>query len=110
MSEERKFQFSWLFVAVAVVSGSVLLYGWSPAGASGDHDKIRYMQQQGNIVSLSVLLEREELRDMKVLEAELDNEHGQMVYELELLDSNGKVYERYYDAVTGEPLNTLRED
>ena len=45
-----------------------------------------------------------------VIEAELEDERGRRVYELELLGSDGRVYERYYDAVTGELLKEEPED
>ena len=110
MSEKRKFQLSWLFIAVAMLSGTLLLQGWSPAGASDDHEEVRDLRNKGEIIPLSILIKNAELENMKILEVELEREHGQMVYELEILDAEGRVHERYYNAVTGEPLNGLRED
>ncbi len=53
---------------------------------------------------LDELLARTELAGLTVLEVELEREDGRLVYELELLDEAGRVHDRYYDAVTGEPL------
>jgi uncharacterized membrane protein YkoI len=64
----------------------------------------RRSDKEGTILPLSELLAREELAGVRVIEAELEHEHGRAVYELELLHDNGRVYERYYDATTGEPL------
>lgn len=110
MSEKRKFQLSRLFITAVALSVAVLFQGWSPAGASEDHEEVRDMRKKGEIIPLSVLIRNAELEDMKILEVELEREHGQMVYELEILDAEGRVYERYYNAVTGEPLNGYRED
>jgi uncharacterized membrane protein YkoI len=62
------------------------------------------LRQDGTILPLSELLAREELAGARVIEAELEYEHGRPVYELELLNENGRVYERYYDAKTGKPI------
>lgn len=105
MSEKNLFNLSWLFVAVAIISGAALLNGWSPAGASDDHNEARELRFKGDIISLSVLVDKLEHEGFKVIEAELEHEHGNVVYELELLDARGRVFERYYNAVTGEPIN-----
>jgi uncharacterized membrane protein YkoI len=107
MSETRLKTLTWSFVALIGLSASVLLYGGSPATASNDHDVARALRNSGDIRPLSELLQREELAGMRVLEAELDYEHGRAVYELELLDNQGRVSERYYDAATGEPLRNF---
>ena len=75
------------------------------ATASGDHDVARTLRNGGEILPLAALLERPELRDQRIIEAELEREHGRAVYELEILNGDGRVYERYFDATTGEPLN-----
>ena len=103
MSETGKKILSWVFVALIPVSAAVLLHGGPPAVASEDHDVVRALRRGGDILPLSELLAREELAGMRVLEAELEREHGLMVYELELLDEDGRVHERYYDATSGEP-------
>ena len=110
MSEKTSAMASWVFIVIAVISGVVLFNGWSTAGASDDHEEAREMRSRGDIIPLSGLLERVELEGMKIIEAELEKEDGQVVYELELLDPNGKVFERYYNAVTGELIKEKEED
>jgi hypothetical protein len=104
MSETMRNRLSWLFVGAVAVAAVMLLGGGLPAGASGDHEVVRELREGGEILSLSALLDRESLQGMRVLEAELEREQGRMVYELELLDARGRVIERYFDAITGEPL------
>jgi uncharacterized membrane protein YkoI len=95
---------AWLFVALVGLSGLAVFYGGTPAGASNDAEAVHALRQGGEIRPLAELLARPELAGMRVLEAELEREYGSMVYELELMDPDGRVYERYYDAATGEPL------
>ena len=110
MSEENGIRLSWVFVAVAVVSGAALLYDIAPAGASDDHDEARELRDSGEVMPLSGLLARPELDGLRVLEADLERKRGRMVYELELLDAAGRVDKRYYDAISGEPLGNRVED
>lgn len=104
MSETIKTRLSWVLVGLIGISAAVLFGGWIPAGASNDHEMAKALRQEGTILPLSELLAREELVGVRIIEAELEYEHGRAVYELELLHDNGRVYERYYDATTGEPL------
>ena len=46
----------------------------------------------------------------QVLETELENEHGQAVYEIEIASTNGVVTEIKVDAQTGELLSSDIED
>jgi uncharacterized membrane protein YkoI len=104
MSETIITKLSWVLVGLIGVSAVALFGGWVPADASNDHDVAKALRQEGTILPLSELLAREELIGVRIIEAELEHEHGRAVYELELLHDNGRVYERYYDATTGEPL------
>ena len=110
MSEKKSTLLSLVFIGLAVIAGTALFSGWSPVGASGDHDEAREMRAMGDIIPLAKLLEKAELQDVRILEVELERERGQVVYELELIDKEGKIYERYYNAVTGELLSVHEED
>ena len=110
MSESRARGLSWLFVALALGSAVVLFQGGGPAASPGDHDEAHELRHAGNIIPLSELMGRPELVNQRVLEAELEREDGRVIYELELLDDAGRVHERYYDALTGQPLRGSGED
>ena len=97
-----KSRFSWLFVTLIGVSAAVLLIGGVPAAKSSDHGLVKELRAGGEILPLVDLLQREELIGLRILEAELEREDGRLVYELELLDESGRVYEQYYDAVSGQ--------
>jgi uncharacterized membrane protein YkoI len=101
-----KRKLSLVFAGVAGLAALGLFSSVTPVGASGDdHDLVRELRQNGDIMSLGQLLQQPALANVRVLEAELERERGRTVYELELLDESGRVYERYFDAVTGQPLN-----
>ena len=45
-----------------------------------------------------------------MLEVELEERHGGVYYEVEILDANGEVWEMYFDARSGELLGEEQED
>lgn len=77
----------------------------SPAWASGDHDRARRAFEEGRILPLKEILARAEAAyPGQLVEAELEDEHGALVYELKVLTTDGRVMKLYYDASTGELL------
>mgnify|MGYP001827751128 CR=1 FL=1 len=84
---------------------------WSLAtGPSADHEAAYELAREGRILPLEQILERQRRdRPGRILEVELEREDGRLVYELELLDADGQVWELYYDAVSGQLLQTERE-
>ena len=110
MSEVKKARASWLFVALIGAASATLFSGVWPVGASDDHERVRELRRGGDIIPLSELLGRAELRGLRVLEAELEDEDGRLVYELQLLDEAGRVQERSCDAASGQPLAERAED
>ena len=103
MSERGSTRLSWLFVALLAIAAAVIFQG-GPTALADDHDKAQELRGAGEIISLAELLRRPELAGQRVIEAELEDEHGRLVYELELLGDDGRVEERYYDAVSGQLL------
>ncbi len=85
-----------------------------PAGtiiADDDHLEARRLMEAGSIQSLEIILERVKKKQMgRVLEVKLEQEHGRYIYEIDLLDDNGRVWELEYDAVNGELLDRSQED
>ena len=105
MSEKAAMRLSWVFVGVVAITALVLFGSGVPASEDDDHERAESYRRSGEIVPLSQLLQRSELAGQRILEAELEDEHGRLVYELEILHSDGRVTERYYDAATGEPID-----
>jgi uncharacterized membrane protein YkoI len=111
--------------SIAIVgSGALLWTGFSSAsGERGerqeegtddsyrDHDEVRNLQQQGDILSLEQILQNaRQHREGRVLETELARERDDYVYEVEMVDKDGVVWEMKFDARSGELLETERED
>ncbi len=66
-----------------------------------DQEVARRLMEKGVILPLQRIVEKVEGH---ILEVELEYEHGHYLYELEILQADGAVVERIFDATTGEPL------
>ncbi|EGV52663.1 hypothetical protein Rifp1Sym_ad00100 [endosymbiont of Riftia pachyptila (vent Ph05)] len=86
----------------------VLLGGLTPAFTS-DHDEALRLKQAGEILPLKTILERLQ-QPGQILEVELEHKQGRLVYELELLDEQGRVWEFYFDAASGEMIKKKIEN
>lgn len=76
---------------------------WLPAPARAsdkvDHDRARQAVQSGQVLPLRTVLERlEREAPGQVLEVELEHEHGQWVYEIKVLQADGRVVKLLLDA------------
>ncbi|MEW6324765.1 MAG: PepSY domain-containing protein [Nitrospirota bacterium] len=77
----------------------------SAAVADDDHEEATELQEAGVILPLADILARAQaIRPGRVIETELEREDGRYLYELEILDDTGVVWEMTLDAATGEPL------
>ncbi len=92
------------------VIGITLAVFTGAAGAS-DHDEARRLRERADILPLAEILERlPQTRDGRILEVELKHRKKRPLYEIELLDREGVVWELYFDAVTGELLKEKVDD
>ena len=79
--------------------------------ADDDYIEARRLLDSGEILSLEVVLKNvRQTFPGKVLEVELEKEDEQIVYEIEILGSNGVIKEIYIDAKTGKLLLTKEDD
>ena len=84
---------------------SLLLPAVAAAADSDDHDAAKRLREAGEIVPLEKLLADVRNRHSgRVLEIELENKRGRHVYEIEMVDDDGKVHEYFYDARDGRLL------
>lgn len=68
-------------------------------------------QQAGDILTLEQILELARLQHPgRVLETELERKGERYIYEVELLDDSGEVWEMKFDASTGKLLKEEQED
>ena len=112
-----------VFSAIALAgTAGLLVTGLSGAGNErGGHDEgndevhehevVRGMAEQGDILSLEQILQNaRQHRAGRVLETELEEKGGELVYEVEILDDNGEVWEMKFDARSGALLEEEQED
>ncbi len=73
--------------------------------------EVHKLKESGDIMSLESLLKMVR-RDYpgRVIEVELEDEDGRYVYEMEIVDEAGSVWEIHLDADTGELLERERDD
>src|SRR5262245_25340819 len=74
-------------------------------------DLARDLTQRGEILPLERVLEKTTAEyPGRVIEIELEQEHGRYIYEFEIVDSEGRVWELEVDAATGAVLEREQED
>jgi len=77
---------------------------------AGDHERARDLLEQGEILSLNEIMKQANSRiPGKILEVELEEKGGSIVYEIEFLSEQGIIMEMTVDARTGK-LISLEED
>lgn len=87
---------------LAAVALSTLAAG---ATAGDDHDRAKTLREAGEILPLQQILQRAN-KDQAghVVEVELETKRNTYVYEIKILDADGRVHELYYDAKTAAPV------
>lgn len=79
--------------------------------ADEDHDQARRLKESGLILPLEQIIKAAQAEHPgRVIEVDLESKKGRHVYEVELLDKQGKVWELYFDAVSGELIKRKRDD
>lgn len=94
----------------SLIAGLVLILACGVAGADDDHLKARRLHEAGDILAMEQILKQARQRHPgRILEVELEEIGGRLVYEIELVDSKGEVRELFFDARTGEFLKDMKE-
>lgn len=76
-----------------------------------DHLKARQLVEAGAILPLEQLIDQAQLEHPgRILEVEFEQENERYVYEIELVDSNGEVWELEYDAKTGDLIEKEQKE
>lgn len=82
-----------------------------PVGADTDAATVRRLRESGEILPLEKILERaRKERPGEVLETELERKGARHVYEVEILDAQGRVWKLKFDARSGELLRQKQDD
>lgn len=94
-----------------IFAGLAILLLSSLTHAGGlDQDDARRLREAGKIQPLPVILHAARaVRPGRVLEVELEREHGRVIYEVEVIDQRGRIWELDIDAATAKVLSTKRE-
>jgi uncharacterized membrane protein YkoI len=81
------------------------------ASEEGNYQQARRLTQSGEILPLQDLLKKiQSERKGRVLEVELEHKESRYVYEIEMLDEQGMVWEYKIDALSGKILKRELED
>lgn len=93
----------WMLAAALLVA---LGGGGSALGRDLEQDDVLRLREQGAVLPLEQLLQRAFARHpgARLLEVELEEEDGVLVYELELVVAGGTVRELEFDAADGRLL------
>ena len=101
-----------------VLRGGAALVALSLAWATSalaldvDQDEALRLRQSGEVLSFQAILRQADERypGARLLEAELDDDDGEFIYEIELLTGDGVVRELEIDARTGRVLEDEVDD
>lgn len=99
--------------STAVLAGLLLSFILSCgiAAAEEDYELARKLRQQGEILPLAKILTFARLQKKgEVLDTELEKKHGRYIYEVEILDVKGQVWEVKLDAKTGQLVKIELDD
>lgn len=102
-----------IFNALTGITGLLILVALPGQSlqADDDSDYARMLKQRGDILPLEQVIESAmAVKSGQILETELDEEDGRYIYELEILDERGQVWELELDASTAELIELESED
>lgn len=110
MQVNRRVFFAWLVLTGLLLAGSLSL----SAGESrqqGQQQTLRQMRESGQILPLEkISAAAKAIKPGEILETELEQKHGLYVYEVEILDDTGEVWEVKLDARTGKLIELESEE
>ncbi|HIK74570.1 MAG TPA: peptidase [Alcanivorax sp.] len=89
-----------------------LAWATSALALDVDQDEALRLRQSGEVLSFQAILRQADERHpgARLLEAELDDDDGELIYEIELLTGDGVVRELEIDARTGRVLEDEVDD
>lgn len=97
--------------ALALLAGALAAPAWADHGPREDHELARQALQQGRVLPLRQVLDGVE-RDYggQVLKIEFETEGGRFIYEIRLLQADGRMAKLKVDAVDGRVLDIRRKE
>jgi len=95
---------------VLLVAGLALVVMLARSAGADDHERAHRLRESGDIVPLEQILERAlDLYPGRVIEVELEDEGKRQIYEIEIVDPRGVVWELDFDAGSGLLLEEKQE-
>lgn len=99
---------------VGPIAGSLLwalaLTGSASARDGMDHDQAKALRDAGHILPLETIIDRaKEVHAGRVVGTELEEKSAGYVYEIQIADDNGILWEMKFDAVNGALIKSEKE-
>jgi hypothetical protein len=111
IASRRKLAHPRPFLVIASAICVLVIFGMPNATAEDDHIVARKLQESGQIMSFEKIADyARAAKAGELLETELELKKGNYIYEVEILDSAGKVWELKLNAKTGELLQIKIDD
>ena len=96
---------------VTTLVAALLGGGAALAGDRMRHNEVLQLRESGRIMAMEEIMARaREDQPGHLIEAELEQEDRRYVYELKILDAEGRVHELEMDAASGEVLKRKVKD
>jgi uncharacterized membrane protein YkoI len=96
---------------LCICLASSCLLNVSRLSAEEDYQLAKKLRQQGEILPLEKILELARAKkNGEVIETELEKKGGRYIYEVEILDIQGQVWELKLDAKTGKLIKIEIDD
>ncbi|NOZ52266.1 MAG: peptidase [Gammaproteobacteria bacterium] len=93
---------------------SILVSLWITTNAWAgkyDHDDARRLRDAGDIVSLESIIDAAKThRQGRIIEVELETKRDKIIYEVEIVDEQGIVWELKFNAQNGQLLEHKKDD
>jgi uncharacterized membrane protein YkoI len=94
-----------LIIALVLVASPVM------ADKDIDQNEAQALHEKGIILSLENILRNvQKTKGGRVMEVELEKKHGRYIYEIEIADASGQVWELKIDASDGSLISQEQDD
>lgn len=100
-----------VLMALAVAAATAGTAAQAAERSHGDHDLARQALERGQVLPLRTVLEKVEREYQgQVLKVEFEHDDGRFIYEIRLLQQDGRMAKLKIDAVDGRVLQIKRKE
>ncbi len=87
------------------------IFAFVAQGGEYDHDLVKRLREAGEIVALEQITQDVRKRYAgRIIEIEFERKYGRYVYEIGVLEAQGRYREFYYDAANGQFLEEEKRE